>query len=193
MKKVFFCLIGAAVVLPAQMAPTYTWEERVQDYLHRTYGWHKLTTSAASTAMEHLISKPRQWDGSPSSFGYHLGGDIVKRTVRNTIELGAGALLHEDTRFQPSGETSFGARVRYAVLQSFRTSGDNHRFAFSRLMGTAGGALVSEPIYDHSITGPQLLQDIGKGYLGHIEKSMLTEFGPDLRVWGGRLKHKLLH
>ncbi len=188
MKKVFLCLIGAAVVLPAQVAPTYTWEERVHDYLQRTYGWQHLMTSAASTGMDHLLSQPRQWDGSPSSFGYHLGADIAKRTVRNTIELGAGALLHEDTRFQPSGKTGFGARVRYAALQAFRTSGNNQRFAFSRLLATAGGAVVSEPLYDHPITGPRLLEDIGMGYVGHLQKSMLTEFGPDLKVW---IKHKL--
>ncbi len=142
MNRILLCFIGAAAVLPAQVAPSYTWEERVADYLRRTYGWKHLSTSAAATAMDHLVSKPRQWDGSPSSWGYHFAGDTARRTVRNSIELGVGALLHEDTRFQPSGEAALSARIRYAAFGALLTSGDHRRFAFSRLMGVTGGALV---------------------------------------------------
>ena len=193
MKKVFFCVIGTAGALCAQVSPTFTWDERVQDYLHRTYGWHRLTMSAATTGVEYLLKEPKQYDGRPNSLAYTVGANMGRRVVRNTIELGAGALLHEDTRFRPSGATGFGARLRYATLQAFRTSGDNPRFAYSRLLGTTGGALVTPPIYGGSMTGPRLLEDIGMGYLGHLQKSMLTEFGGDLVNLGGRVKRKLLH
>jgi hypothetical protein len=189
-KKVFFCFIGIAVALPAQVAPTYTWEERVQDYLQRTYGWQRLTVSAANSGLGHLLRD--SGDSGPDTFVWRMAASTGRRAVRNTIELGAGALLREDTRFQPSGATGLGARLRYAALQTFRTSGDNPRFAYSRLLGVAGGAAVTPPLYGHAMTGPRFLEDMGMGYLGHLQKSLLTEFGPDLKILGGKMKRKLI-
>lgn len=164
----------------------------MQDYLQRTYGWQRLSVAVADAGMNHLLRDPGQWDRSPNSFAYRFGANMARRAVRNTVELGAGALLREDTRFRPSGLTGIGPRLRYAALQAFRTSGDNQRFAYSRLIGTAGSSLVSSPVYGDALTGPRFLEDLGWGYVGHLQKSVLTEFGDDLKLFGDRVKRKFI-
>ena len=186
LRKLFICVMGMAGGVSAQAPPAFTWDERLQSYLHGTHSWQRLTVAGAGAGLDHLRREPRCWDRGANSFARRYGAGMARRAVHDTIELGAGALLNEDTRFRPSGAASFRARLRHAALETFRTSGDNPRLAYARLLGTAGAVLLAPAIYPAPMSVPHFFQGAGWGYLGRMGSSFLTEFSGDLKKMGPR-------
>ena len=188
MRKVAWCALVAA--LPAY-PQAFDWQQRVQHYVHRTYSWQRLTLLAVDTSIDHLFDEPREWGRAPASFSYRYSAGFGRRVVRNSIELGVGAALHEDTRFQPSQGRSFLGRVRHAATNAFLTSGEHPRLAYSRLAATTGGILIASHWYPRPLTVPLFFEGLGFGVLGHLQNSFLTEFSPDMKAFGKRVSRKI--
>ena len=70
---------------------------------------------------------------------------------------GASSLLHEDNRYIPSQETTFGPRLKYAIESSFMARRDNgtRRFSYSRLGSYIATAFISREWQPHSTNGAQ--------------------------------------
>lgn len=171
-------------------APNMSWDERLGYFTQRTFAWQRLGLMAGDTAFEHLLGEPREWGRDPHTFANRYSARFGKRLVRNSIELGAGALFREDIRYQPSGMTGFGRRLRFALLQSVLAADGG--FAYSRLAGNAGAVLVSSNWYPGGFTGRRAVEGIAFGFLGQLENSLLTEFSPDLKTMGRRFSRGLL-
>ena len=191
------CLLIAAAGLSAQVAPAtvapFDWEQRWQYYLQRTYSWQRMGLLAVDTAFDHMTTSSRAWDRSPQSYAYRYGATFGSRILRNSVELGAGALLGEDTRFRPSRAETFGGRVRYATLQAFTGyHGEARRFAYSRLAATAAGWVAISLCQGRPLSPSRFAGGLGDGYLSHLQNSFLTEFGDDLKAAGRRMRLRVL-
>jgi hypothetical protein len=83
-----------------------------------------------------------------SAFGQHL--------VKGTIEVGVGALDHEDLRYRRSNLHGTWPRVKYAVKSTFivpRTDRKGKTVAAGRIAGNVGGGLVSRAWQPASAAG----------------------------------------
>jgi hypothetical protein len=172
----------------------FEWNQRWQHYLHRTYSWQRLAMLSADSAFDHLTGEPGEWGRDAGYFGARYGAALGRRIVRNSIELGAGAALGEDTRFRPSRATSFRSRLGYAFLQSVSATREEHRvFAWSRLAATVGGAALCSGWGGQRPLGPGRFMDgVAFGYLGHLQNSLLAEFAGDLKNFGRRVRKRIL-
>jgi len=190
------CLLLALGSLHAQALPgggvPFDWQARWQHYLHRTYSWERLGFLAADSAFEQLMGEPREWGRRPHSFAYRYSAGLGGRVVRNSIELGAGAALHEDIRFRPSGARTFRGRIKYAFWQAFTGQRDGRRaFAYSRLAGTAGGTLAISLWEPRPLTASRFFEGVGFGFAGHLQNSFLNEFSGDLKAAGRAVRRKI--
>src|ERR1700682_433394 len=98
--------------------PPVTSAQQFQDYLDRTYGWQTLSWLATDTAVNHLRSRP-EWGRGPGGFGCQYASAFGRRLISNSVELGVGLALHEDTRVHPSQRSGFLPRLRYAMAHAF--------------------------------------------------------------------------
>jgi hypothetical protein len=196
LKPCGFCLLAVLGPLCAQQYPDparkFGWPERLDHYLYRTYSWQRMVSLAGDTAFDHLLFKSEEWTRGPQGFTHHYGLSVSKRIVRNSIELGAGALFDEDIRFTASHARGLRKRLWRSVAQVFVTAHKQGAgMAYSRLAGTAGGALIIATWQPGSLSASRFFADLGSGYLGHLQNSLLAEFEPDLKAVGRNLKRRL--
>lgn len=189
------CAISVYAQGPTGGAAAFPLDERVRHYVHRTYSWQRMSLLGADTVVDQLFGEPREWGRGPSSFMYRYSSGFGRRIVRNSIELGVGIALKEDTRFTPSSETSLLRRIQAASTRSL-TSPDEHggrKFAYSRLAATVGGVLIASTWHPCERTPGHFMGSIAFGYVGHLQNSLLSEFSPDMIRVGKKVRLKLLH
>ena len=187
-----FLMLSTAAGVLAQTAAdpgaSFDWDQRWNHYLYRTYSWQRMGYLAVDSTFDYLTGDARDCDRSAAGYGCRFGSNLGSRIVRNSIELGAGAMLHEDTRFRPSGAKTFGARIRYATLSAFEAyRGEERRFAYSRLAATLGGVVAVSLWRGRGVTPWRLAQGIEDSYASHLENSFLTEFSDDLKGLGRKV------
>lgn len=192
---VFLLILVPFFVLPmrAQSAAhsdpvEYTSEDRVKDYLHRTYSWQRMTLLAGETGVIHVFHPKGEWGNGLSGFGADFSSGFARRVVRNTLELGLSAAFQEDRRYRPSGEKGVWKRVRYASLHSFtaKTPDGLCRPAYSRFGATIANAYISSVWQPRPMGHGDVWADIGSSFGDYISGSMLDEFSPDLKKFGKR-------
>jgi hypothetical protein len=118
---------------------------------------------------------------------------MAGRTARNTVELGAGALFHEDLRRRPSGLPGFRQRVAFALLHAplARNADGNWEPAYARYAGTFAGVTVSSAWHGRPMTSGRIFEGAGWTMTSYFQDALLTEFEPDMRRAAGRLGGKL--
>ena len=184
-------LLLAAVPLCAQDAPL-DWNERWQNYVERTYSWKRIGMVAAETAFDQSFQL-NKCGRPPYCFPSDFGAAMARRTARTTIELGMGALLHEDIRRRPSNLTGFRSRLTYALTHASLARGSDGSFhpAYSRFVGTLGGCAVTTAWNGRRISPERMAEGLGWSLAGDLQDSLLTEFGPDMKRIGLGLMHHI--
>jgi hypothetical protein len=179
---------------PDPAAAEFSINDRWQYYVQRTYSWERLALLGADASFDHMFRQPWQWRRTSRGFLYRYGSGFGRRTVRNSIELGAGIVLREDTRFQPSGEQAIPKRLQFAATNALlaRKAGGHRGFAYSRLAAAAGGFLVASTWHPWRRSPEHFAESIGYSYLGHLEESLFTEFSPDMIRIGKRVRLRIL-
>jgi hypothetical protein len=191
------CAIATLAPLYAQPLPSnaksFTGQARIQHYLHRTYSWQRMSLLAADTAIDHFLDPSSEWARGPSGFTHRYCSSFGKRVASNTIEFGLGFALREDTRLRASNSAGFGNRVRYAATHAFlaSTADGNTRFAYSRFAATAGGALIASTWRPRPLTASSFFEEVSFSFVGRLQDSFLTEFGPDMKRFGARIRVRL--
>lgn len=177
----------------AQTAQPVSTDERLRYYVHRTYGWERIALMGADTVLDQVLKEPREWGREPQDFAYRYSSRFGRRIVRNSIELGAGILFHEDTRLKPSGRRGFWERLRYAATNTYLApGGDGERtFSYARLASTAGGIFIPSAWQPCERTPGRYAMRFGNAYFGHLQNSILTEFSPDLLQFGRKVRMKI--
>ena len=113
-----------------------------------------------------------------------MGNVFAQHVIRETLEYGVSAALHEDNRYFASRETGFFRRTKYAVKSTFLARHDNgsQSFSFSRIGGAAGSAFISRAWQPPSkptagdgavVFGLSMMTDVGF--------NVVREFWPDLK------------
>jgi hypothetical protein len=189
------CLASAAYGQPVAgpSDTSFRVDERIHYFLHRTFSLQRLALLGVDTAIDHLLESPSAWGRAPESFTYRYSSSFGKRMVRNSIELGAGIALGEDTRFRQSQERGFVKRVRFAATSTLlaRHADGNRGFAYSRLAATTGGILISSSWYPCRRSPHYYAEQVGYAYLDHLQNSLLTEFSPDMIRLGKRVRSRI--
>ena len=181
MHRLALCFLLTACGLRAQTTPAaLDWDARWDNYM-QTYDWKKIGAVAAENAFDQTFQL-KKCGRPPYCFPHDFGGSIVRRTARNTIELGVGALLHEDLRRRPSGLTGFGRRVSYALLHAPLARGrdGNWEPAYGRFAGTFGGVVVTSAWEGRPLNASQLGEAFGWAASYYFQDALLTEFEPDM-------------
>lgn len=171
------------------MTSSVTSAQQFQDYLNRTYGWQTLSWLATDAISDHFSARP-EWGRGPGGFGCDYGSRFGRRLVSTSAELGVSLVLHEDVRFHPSQRTGLLPRLRYAMAHAFLDVGPGGRFepAYARFAGIAAGAIVAPAWHERSLSAPVFFSDVAFGTLDQLQNSLLSEFGPDLRKLGRKVR-----
>jgi hypothetical protein len=178
---------------PFLPTPLVTPSQQFQNYLDRTYGWQTLSWLATDTAIDHLRSRP-EWGRGPEGFGCQYASAFGHRLISNSVELGVGLALHEDTRFHLSGRSGVLPRMRYAMTHAFLDSGPEGKFepAYARFAAIASGALIAPAWHRQTLSASGFFIDLTSGMLGQLQNSLLNEFSPDLQKLGRKFRKKVL-
>jgi hypothetical protein len=118
--------------------------------------------------------------GFATRYGVSLADGTSSRFFRQFL---FPAILKEDPRFFRRGHGTFGSRLRYSLSRLFvtRTDAGGSRFNWSRLLGSASSAGLSNAYYPESQRGKTTtLFSFGLSYLSEASANVVKEFAPDI-------------
>jgi len=189
----FAAVLLCTCALQAQSTTPPEWQERWDTYLNRTFDWKRVGALAAETAFDQTFQL-RRCGRPPYCFPEDFGGSLARRTAHNTIELGVGALLHEDLRRRPSGRTGIRRRATFALLHAPLARGADGSWepAYGRFAGTAGAVVVSSAWRGKPITAERMGEALGWSFTSYFQDALMAEFEPDLRRVGFRFARRLM-
>jgi len=177
----------AAATTPAPSNGTpvpLTKKEKFVFYLKSTYGPSSIMRSAAGAGLSQARDSTPEWGQGMEGYGRRLGSKFAQHAVKRTIQLGVGAMLHEDPRYYASGRVGFLPRTGYAVSRAFMVRKDDGSTgpAIGRLTGAFGGALISRTWHPESDRTVRSGLESGAVSIGvDMGFQVLHEFWPDIK------------
>ena len=125
-------------------------------YRHRMVSKHALAASAGHAGAGQLVNAPREWGWGPVGFAKRFGSGLATHAVKTGIEMGVGALHHENLHYQRSNQSGTLPRLKYAVESTFivpKTNRPGKTVAAGRVSGAIGAGLVSRAWQPASAAG----------------------------------------
>jgi len=168
---------------PLEFSPM-TRYERLENYASRLIGPEYIVSSAAAAGIMQLNNSPKEWGGGAEAYGWRVGNSFAQHVIRETLQYGVSATLHEDNRYFASRRSGFISRTKYAVMSTLLARRDNgtRSFSFSRIGGTAGAAFISrewQPRSTNSAGDGAVSFGISMG--AQMGFNVFREFWPDLK------------
>ncbi|GEM_PF-3553410 len=178
----------AAAPAPASL----DWNDRWQNYVERTYSWQRIALVAADAAFGQTFQL-KKCGRPPYCFPNDFGAALSRRTARTTVELGVGALLHEDLRRPPSGLTGFRRRFVYAMVHAplARGADGEWRPAYSRFAGSMAGIAVASAYRGRPVGAPCMAEGIGWSFAAYFQDALMAEFEPDMKRMARKVAGKV--
>jgi hypothetical protein len=147
-----------------------------------------------------LSSGMGQWLNLPSlkhqdadDYGHRLALHYVRRSARETSELMAGYLNHEDPRPHPSGQTAVKRRIGIALLSVLVTTSDKgRRPALGPIAGSLGSGFAGAMFDRQHTSASYAARGAGIAYAGYFGRALYQEFRPDISFFARRILHKAL-
>lgn len=185
-----FLLFACSAAMVGQTAPDptttsasqYSFTRASEDYLKTTFSPEDLISNLADSAGGAALHSVLH-DFTTPDFQRALALGMTRRELERSISFVTASLLREDTRFVPSGEHAFRARVRYAFLQTFLDRGRNgSEIAAPRIAAAFGTAWVLDTW--HPWMGkkePNPWTHAGFLFSAYAARSFWTEFKPDVK------------
>ena len=161
-----------------------SFHERVNIYYHSVTNAETVAGPAFGAGVNQLRNEPPEWGQGASGYGYRFASGYGRMIIGRTIRFGVAAVDHEDPRFEPSNETGFWPRARFAVVHYFvsRTDAGTPIPAFSRFAGLYGAAFIANEWYPasranttHALLRGTTALSSGLGW------NVLKEFWPDIK------------
>ena len=143
------------------------------------------------SAFGQLRNVPRFNDDGFQQFGHRFVTFYAERTSRESAELIAGYLHHEDPRPHRSGETQFWPRTRNALLSVIETrnrEGDA-TLAVAPIAGAFGQGWTGMAFYRMHDSVDDAFRRTGFAYGGYFASALYHEFHPDISNWAMRVLH----
>jgi hypothetical protein len=125
-------------------------------YRKKVLGKESAARTLASGSINTARNHPHEWGGGVGGFTKRVGSAFGQHLVSGTIEVGVGALHHEDLRYRRSHLQGTWPRLKYAVKSTFivpRTDKRGKTLAAGRIAGNFGGGLVSRAWQPASAAG----------------------------------------
>jgi hypothetical protein len=134
-----------------------TQEERLRYYFRTTFSVESVLRSSAGAGISQWTNTPSEWGQGGEGYARRLGNSYAQHIMQSTMMYGASSVLREDNRYIPSGESTFGPRLKYAIATSFlaRRDDGSRRLSFSRLGSYVATAFISREWQPHSTNGAQ--------------------------------------
>jgi len=175
----------------------YGLQERWNNYLERTYSWQRIGGAVAETAFADTFRLDK-CGRPPYCFPHHLGGALMRRTARTSMEFGVGALLKEDIRRKPSGLPGFRQRIVFALVHAPLAKGPDGEWrpAYSRFAGTLGAVAVEDAWRGHPLSTRCIATSFAWSASSYFQDALYAEFEPDMkrigrRIWQNRIRPAL--
>ena len=159
---------------------TYSYSAHARKFITTTFGAQALLSAVASASLHASFNASPGWGDDFHRYENHLEAYLVRRTIQQSIEYGAGTLLKQDGTFVTSQAHGFRKRLNAALYHSFFVPGPRGMtFAYPRVAAAVGTAVIADqwhPWRDRN-TNPYL----GVSFLlsGYVAKSIWREFKPD--------------
>lgn len=139
-----------------------------------------------------------QWRNAPFVKGqdaddylHRFAAYYVRRSARETGELFAGYLNHEDPRPHSSTESVFGKRVRSALLSVLIVKTDEgDRPALVPIAGALASGFAGAACYREHTRATYALEGAGASYSGYFGRALYQEFRPAILSMVRRMLHK---
>jgi hypothetical protein len=158
---------------------------KTETYMVATFGPRAMVAPAFSAAMRMArppVGYPSDWlDGGPA-FGRNYGAALGSRVALETGRYAAGALLHEDFRYRPSGKTGV-ARLFYAIGYTFadRSDSGHRRLAVANFAGAAAGGFVGNLYLPDGFNTPSDgARNFESRFTGFAMTNVTREFAPEI-------------
>ena len=158
---------------------------KAETYMVLAFGPRAMVSPAFSAAMKMARPPkgyPSEWlDGGPA-FGRNYGAALGSRVALETGRYAAGALLHEDFRYRPSGKQG-SARLFYALGYTFvdRSDSGHRRLAVANFAGAAAGGFAGNLYLPDGFNTPG---DGARGFAsrfgGFAMTNVTREFAPEI-------------
>ena len=179
---------GLSTTQPAYVPLTN--KQRWHTYLADLASPTSVVLCAAGAGVNQWGNTPSEWHQDAEGYGRRFANSFGAHLVRGSIRSGAGALLDEDTRYVPSGESRFGPRLKYALTSTFmgRSHTGERRIAFSTIGAFAGTSFISRAWQPPSTSQPaDAMSNFGISVGVATGVNLLHEFFPRAyRLWGLR-------
>jgi len=174
---------SASSPAPLEFSPM-TRYERFENYATGLVSLESIFTSAAGAGIEQAVNSPKEWGGGAEAYGWRVGNVFAQHVIRETLQYGLSATLHEDNRYFASQLNGFFPRVKYAVMSTLLARRDNgsRTFSFSRIGGAAGGAFISREWQPHSTNSAgDGAEAFGITIGAQMGFNVFREFWPDMK------------
>ena len=183
------CGVPVAAQVAAPDPDPFLLSQRFTYYMHRTYSWQRMAWLGFDTVFDCATG------GTPgvSELLHGYGDGFGRRIVANSTEFAAGAVLHEDARYQGLYTGGYRRRLRHATVRAFQASvpGSHYRPAYSRFAAMAAGELIPSLWSSHGISAADIGMGMGFCLLDQMQNNYLTEFTPELKNFGRKVGRKL--
>jgi hypothetical protein len=137
--------VDTTIPVPAQEFVPMTASERMRLYLEGAFGLTAIARALAVGGVEQWTATPKEWGGGAEAYGYRIGNAFAEHVIREALEYGGSAALHEDNRYIRSTQTGFLKRSKHAITSVFVAhdeAGGEH-FAYSRFGAVLGSSFIS--------------------------------------------------
>jgi len=135
----------------------------------------------SATVVSTFDRSPAWGDGS-EKYVNHFGAAMMRRTLRQSIEFGAGALLQQDERFTASGQEGIKARLKSALYRSFFVPGrGGNEFALPRVAAAVGTGWALHEYHPFQRGDLNPWVQTTEVLSAYVARSFWHEFAPDIR------------
>jgi hypothetical protein len=155
----------------------------VREFRRKVATREPLARSAGSAAVNHLRNSPHEWGRGPLGFAKRVGSSIGQHAAKEGIQIGVGAIHHEDLRYHRSNLHGTLPRMGYAVKHTFIVPSTKrrgrHKVALGRISGNMGAGMISRVWMPASAAG--IGAGVASGGIGlgaDVGMNMAREFWP---------------
>jgi hypothetical protein len=161
-----------------------TGDQRALWVIQSTVGWQSLAYGVIPAGVGTALNHPREYGTHWEGFGDRYGMRLAGLATSNTMEASLGAIWHENPRYKPEPEKSFGGRVGSVVYQTFftRRADGNFEPAYARFMAIPGSNFLSNTWRANSeADSAHALERTGYGFAGAMGSNAFHEFWPSVK------------
>ncbi len=158
--------------------------EKFKYFLNYTYGPESVLFLSAATGINQARDSVPEWGQGMEGYGKRFVSAYGRRSLRYSIQMSLGIMLHEDPRYFPSQKTGIWKRVVYAGSQAFVAHKDDGgtRPGYSRFIGAFGSAYISRQWHPESYQTAQDYLTSGAASIGFdVARNIFREFWGDLK------------